>query len=385
MEQLTVEMCAFPECERPVAPGPEGAGRPARYCEAAEHNPQTAFRERRRREAAGESDAAVERPGGDRPVSIAGASLRSVAVRLAADLERTREAIALLTDSEQLEAELAAVRADTQAEVSHAAQQEAIARRERMQADDAAEAALRAAEDASGREHEALAREQAAEARAREAEARSEQAQRAAQDAIAQAQAATAAQAAAEAAAAQTAAAAAHAERTAEEALRQRDLALERAGSAERERDQALTAASDAQRTQAQAERDSEQARSEALRAEQQAAGAERRAQQADERAQTAIERADRVEQQARSERDELRAELAHQRDHRQASELAHARAQAALDAEQLIRAQLQSDLQAAGKRLEATERARDAAIASLETAATRGSTPPPPRPKQTT
>ena len=58
MEQLTVEMCAFPGCERPVAPAPEGAGRPSRYCELAEHNAQTAFRERRRREAAGESDIA---------------------------------------------------------------------------------------------------------------------------------------------------------------------------------------------------------------------------------------------------------------------------------------------------------------------------------------
>jgi hypothetical protein len=112
VEQVSVEMCAFPGCERPVVAGPEGAGRPARYCELAEHNAQTAFRERRRREAAGESDT-VERPGGDRPVSIAGASLRMVATRLAGDLERTREAIALLTDSEQLEAELAAVRADT--------------------------------------------------------------------------------------------------------------------------------------------------------------------------------------------------------------------------------------------------------------------------------
>ena len=93
----------------------------------------------------------------------------------------------------------------------------------------------------------------------------------------------------------------------------------------------------------------------------------------------------ERVEQQARSERDELRTELAQQRDLRQAAELAQARAQAALDAEQLIRAQLQSDLQATGKRLEAAERARDTAIATLETAATRASsTPPPPRPKRT-
>jgi len=47
-------------------------------------------------------------------------------------------------DSEALEAELAGVRADTQAEVSHAGQLEASARRERMQADEAAEAALSA-------------------------------------------------------------------------------------------------------------------------------------------------------------------------------------------------------------------------------------------------
>jgi hypothetical protein len=49
------------------------------------------------------------RAGGDRPVSIAAATLRTVATRLAGDLERTREAIALLTDSEQREAELAAM------------------------------------------------------------------------------------------------------------------------------------------------------------------------------------------------------------------------------------------------------------------------------------
>ena len=33
MSELTTEMCAFPGCERPVAPAAEGAGRPSRYCE----------------------------------------------------------------------------------------------------------------------------------------------------------------------------------------------------------------------------------------------------------------------------------------------------------------------------------------------------------------
>ena len=54
-----------------------------------------------------------------------------------------RQISGVLSDTEQLEAELAAVRADTQAEVSHAAQQQTAARRERMEADEAAEAASR--------------------------------------------------------------------------------------------------------------------------------------------------------------------------------------------------------------------------------------------------
>src|SRR5439155_26674639 len=112
-----------PGCERPAAPAPEGAGRPSRYCELPEHNAQSAFRERRRRTTAGEPEGEEERAGGDRPVSLAGATLRAVAARLVGDLERTRDALTVLTDSEQLEAELAAVRADTQAEISHAAQQ----------------------------------------------------------------------------------------------------------------------------------------------------------------------------------------------------------------------------------------------------------------------
>jgi len=123
VSELTTEMCAFPGCERPVAPAPEGAGRPSRYCDVPEHNAQSAFRERRRRASAGELDGSegAEQGGGDRPVSLAGATLRAVAVRLVADLERTRDALGVLTDTEQLEAELAAVRADTQAEISHAA------------------------------------------------------------------------------------------------------------------------------------------------------------------------------------------------------------------------------------------------------------------------
>jgi hypothetical protein len=55
-----------PGCQLPVAPAPEGAGRPSRYCQNPAHNAQSAFRERRRRAAAGEVDEAAEAGGGVR-------------------------------------------------------------------------------------------------------------------------------------------------------------------------------------------------------------------------------------------------------------------------------------------------------------------------------
>ena len=113
-----------------MAPAPEGADRPSRYCELPEHNAQSAFGERRRA-GAGQRDGGYGRDsaGEERPVSAAAATLRALVGRLSADLERTRQAIGVLSDVEQLEAELAAVRADAQAEVGHAAQREAAAQR----------------------------------------------------------------------------------------------------------------------------------------------------------------------------------------------------------------------------------------------------------------
>src|ERR1700758_3600050 len=89
VSEMTTEMCAFPGCERPVALTGEGAGRPSRYCEQPGHNAQSAFRERRRRAATGELDGegSEQGGGGDRPVSLAGATLRAVAARLIGDLE----------------------------------------------------------------------------------------------------------------------------------------------------------------------------------------------------------------------------------------------------------------------------------------------------------
>jgi hypothetical protein len=56
-----------------------------------------------------------------------------------------------------------------------------------------------------------------------------------------------------------------------------------------------------------------------------------------------------------------------------QAAELEQGRAQAALDAEQRLRARLEPDLATAAERLAATETARDAAIATIERAARTG------------
>jgi hypothetical protein len=51
-------------------------------------------------------------------------------------------------------------------------------------------------------------------------------------------------------------------------------------------------------------------------------------------------------------------------------------RAQATLDPEQRLRAKLEKDLATSQRRLDAAEKARDAAIASLEAAAARGTAP---------
>ena len=65
--ELMVETCAYSGCEQPVAPAPEGGGRPSSYCQQPGHNAQTAFRERRRRAGAGESDGEADHAGGERP------------------------------------------------------------------------------------------------------------------------------------------------------------------------------------------------------------------------------------------------------------------------------------------------------------------------------
>src|ERR1039458_7583251 len=113
MAALETEACRSPGCDRPVQDAAEAVGRPPRYCDLPDHNAQTAFRERRRRAASGEIDRDdPDQAGGERPVSLAIASIGQVARRLADDMARPRELLALVSDSGRLEAELAAVRAD---------------------------------------------------------------------------------------------------------------------------------------------------------------------------------------------------------------------------------------------------------------------------------
>jgi hypothetical protein len=136
-------------------------GRPPRYCDRADHNAQSAFRARRRRP---EDPATTGGPsdGGDRPVSLAAMTLRGVAQRFAEDLQRGLDALQVLTDVEQLEAELASVHADTHAEVSRAEQRAATEQRARIEASEAAEDALAATEEARARADAAQAQADAA-------------------------------------------------------------------------------------------------------------------------------------------------------------------------------------------------------------------------------
>ncbi len=149
--------------------------------------------------------------------------------------------------------------------------------------------------------------------------------------------------------------------------------AVARAGEVERERDLAFEQAHVSELARQAAEQQIKRVRQDVERAEQQAAGATRRAEQAETRLDDAVKRA---EQHARSERAELERELAEQREARETVELERDRARAALDAEQGLRAQLQTDLQTAQQRLEVAEKARDATIATDEQPAIRSRTP---------
>src|SRR5690349_13205165 len=153
--------CAFPGCDRPTAPPPVTGGR-SRYCDDPEHNATTAFRTRRAR-GGGEPDS------GERPASIAGATLRDTVVRLGQMLtefqslsQQAAEHLQAATDPEVVQTELAAVRAEALQAVATAQGELAAEQQARLTADEAAEAA-----DAEAQAARQLA--EAAETRASEA------------------------------------------------------------------------------------------------------------------------------------------------------------------------------------------------------------------------
>ena len=83
---------------------------------------------------------------------------------------------------------------------------------------------------------------------------------------------------------------------------------------------------------------------------------------------------AHRIEERAREDRAALERQLTDERAARQTAELERGQAQTTINGEQQqLRAQLETDLAQTQHRLEAAEKARDAAIKSLEQAAVRG------------
>src|ERR1700676_1333924 len=68
MSQTIAQQCAYPDCQQPVATPTSDRGAKPKYCDDASHNPLTAHRERRKREAEITGQRAEET--GGQPVTI---------------------------------------------------------------------------------------------------------------------------------------------------------------------------------------------------------------------------------------------------------------------------------------------------------------------------
>ena len=109
-------VCKHPGCTEPAAPT-SGPGRPREYCEGRGHTRVSAWRERRRLEAA-QAGTTPSPADTDTPVTMAkvtGAELlrqlRAEADRVAGIADRLRDAVETVTDPTAAEAEVEAVRA----------------------------------------------------------------------------------------------------------------------------------------------------------------------------------------------------------------------------------------------------------------------------------
>jgi colicin import membrane protein len=87
--------CGFPGCPHDRVPAPPGGGRPSAYCADPAHNAASAFRARRAaQQPSGDRDQA-----GERPASLAGLRLRSVADQVRDELAGHRDRLEQLVDA----------------------------------------------------------------------------------------------------------------------------------------------------------------------------------------------------------------------------------------------------------------------------------------------
>src|SRR3954471_24060467 len=88
--------CQFPGCQHPVAPPPPTGGRSS-YCARPEHNRTTAYAERRRQATQEAAGVLVEERSGQRPASLATATLGEITARLGQPLDRFAEHVAAVS------------------------------------------------------------------------------------------------------------------------------------------------------------------------------------------------------------------------------------------------------------------------------------------------
>ena len=133
-------VCKHPGCTEPAAPT-SGPGRPREYCEGRGHTRVSAWRERRRLEAA-QAGTTPSPADTDTPVTMAkvtGAELlrqlRAEADRVAGIADRLRDAVETVTDPTAAEAEVEAVRAAAEQRATAAEARAAAAEQRAAEAD----------------------------------------------------------------------------------------------------------------------------------------------------------------------------------------------------------------------------------------------------------
>jgi colicin import membrane protein len=161
MNLTTAQQCAYPGCDQPAAPPTSDRGAKPKYCDNASHNPLTAHRERRKREADATGQRAEETGGQPVTIGLTRAAelvlkLESLTAQHADALTRAIAELRSAGDVESAEAEVYAARAsaDQRIAAAEARLAEEITRRreaeterdqaraDREQADDAAAQAI---------------------------------------------------------------------------------------------------------------------------------------------------------------------------------------------------------------------------------------------------